>query len=162
MGEANDVRQALLRLLREVTRGAPDTSFVLNPGDAGLLSSLDRLSTASANLSTGGHAPIARHVDHLRYGLSLLNRWAAGEEDPFSGATYAAVWQRPPVNDGEWRALRDGLARELDAWSRAIETRTRWDEASLTVVLSSVVHLAYHVGAIRQIASAAAGPRAKD
>jgi hypothetical protein len=29
-------------------------------------------------------------------------------------------------------------------------------------MLSSVVHLAYHLGAIRQINPAAAGPRAKD
>lgn len=159
MSDVHDVRQALLTLLRELVRGAPSVSYVLNPGDEGLLAALGRLSVDDAN-AADGHAPVARHVDHLRYGLSLLNRWAAGEADPFSGADYAASWERPPVSMDEWRALRDELARELDAWHHVVEARTRWDEPSLAVALSSVVHLAYHMGAIRQIAPAAGGPKA--
>ena len=55
---------------------------VLNGGDTGLLRSLDHLSAAAASAPSAGGPSIAAHVEHLRYGLSLMNRWAAGE-NPF-------------------------------------------------------------------------------
>jgi hypothetical protein len=36
------------------------------------------------------------------------------------------------------------------------------EDAALTETLASVVHLAYHPGAIRQVAQAASGPPARD
>src|SRR2546428_3951607 len=71
---------ALLTLFGELAHGSPDPSrrtYVLNQGDAGLLASLDRLSAAAASATRGGPS-IAAHVDHPRYGVSLLNRWATG------------------------------------------------------------------------------------
>jgi hypothetical protein len=163
MSDPTLVRQAMLTLIREIAFGTgPDAAWVLNPGDRGLLASLDRLSASEANASTAGGAPIAAHADHLRYGLTLLNRWGAGEDDPFSTADYSASWQRPPVTDEEWKALRASLSGELRALSGVIEGRREWDEVSLTGVMAGVVHLAYHLGAIRQIAGAARGPRAKE
>jgi hypothetical protein len=37
---------------------------------------------------SGGGASIAAHVDHLRYGLELLNRWTRGEK-PFADADHS-------------------------------------------------------------------------
>jgi hypothetical protein len=33
-----------------------------------------------------GKTTIAAHVDHVHFGLSILNRWAAGEGNPWAGA----------------------------------------------------------------------------
>jgi hypothetical protein len=74
------------QLFNEPVDGAPSTgACILNPDDPGLLGSLGRLSAQNASLSREGGAMIAAHVAHLTYGLSLLNRWAAGEE-PFQDA----------------------------------------------------------------------------
>ncbi|MGH9371673.1 MAG: hypothetical protein ACRD15_09100 [Vicinamibacterales bacterium] len=159
---ADDLRNALLTLLRELLSGPADTgAFVLNRGDRGLLASLDALSAEMASAQPGGRSSVAAHVDHLRYGIELLNRWARSD-DPWSTADYGASWQRQHVSDPQWSALRVALADEARAWMAACEERREWDKQGVTEALASVVHLAYHVGAIRQLAHAASGPAAAD
>ena len=59
----------------ELVNGAPkDGAYMLNGGDVGLLGSLDKLSAQAASALTPTGSSIAAHVDHLRYGLSLMNR----------------------------------------------------------------------------------------
>ena len=65
------VRNAMRTLLTELLQGlAAPPCFVLNPGDPGLLPTLERLSAqaASAPAADGGPS-IAAHVDHLPYGF---------------------------------------------------------------------------------------------
>src|SRR5260370_807117 len=57
-------------------------------------------SAASAAPMAGG-ASIAAHVDHVRHGLSLMNRWSQGEHDPWSTADWRVSWNRTAVNDQE-------------------------------------------------------------
>jgi len=90
-----------------------------------------------------------------------LNRWARGE-DPWADANYAASWHRQDVSEAQWSALRTALAEEARAWTAASCKQRDWRGVSLTEALASAVHFASHVGAIRQIAQAASGPRAKD
>jgi len=157
----HDVRESLLNLLREILDGPPDAAFVLNRGDRGLLASLDALSAGAASAQPGGRSSVAAHVDHLRYGFHLLNRWANGE-DPWVDADFAASWRRQQVGEDEWRALRHALRDEARAWAAAAGQPRRPGDTALTETLASVVHLAYHLGAIRQIAQAASGPPARD
>jgi hypothetical protein len=83
--------------------------------------------------------------------LSVLNRWAAGDANAWTGVDWNACWQRASVTDAEWRALRDALRAEADAWKKAVTTRTSWDAMSASAALSTAAHTAYHIGAIRQI-----------
>lgn len=155
---------ALSTLLRELAHGAGDPEcWVLNRNDAGLLTSLDKVpaTTASAPSPAGG-ASIAAHVDHLRYGFSLLNRWAAGEENPYADADFSASWKKGTVSDPEWTERKAALRHELAQAERVIATPRDLGRFELTGVISVVVHLAYHLGAIRQIHPAVQGPRATD
>ena len=104
----NQMHSSLAHLFAELIDGpAPDAAYMLNGGDAGLLRSLDRLSAAAASAAPpGGGAPIAAHVDHVCYGLELMNRWSQGEADPWSGADWTASWRRTTVNEEEWSELR--------------------------------------------------------
>ena len=159
--DAAAFRAALGGLLSELLAGPREAAFFLNRGDRGLHHSLDALSADEASARPDGRTSVAAHVDHVRYGLSLLNRWARGE-DPWHDADYSASWTRLSVTDDEWAALRVVLRREAAAWAAAIEARTSWDRDSMTETMASVVHLAYHLGAIRQLAARTAGPRARD
>ena len=157
------LRKAIGDLLHEVTHGpAPNAAFVLNPGDRGLIGALDGLFDEDASAQVGGRSSIAAHVDHVRYGLELMNRWSAGEEDPFATADYAQSWRRQRVTEREWQDLRRALAGELERWERAARERRDFEGIAITGMIASVVHLAYHLGAIRQINPATAGPRATD
>jgi hypothetical protein len=101
-----------------------------------------------------GKTTIASHADHLNFGLSLLNRWAAGEENPFAGADWNASWKRTTVTDAEWRTQRAALRDQAERWKKAVAARTDWDNISASGALSSAAHTAYHLGAIRQILAA--------
>jgi len=161
--KSDDLDRSLPSLFRELVHGAPpDGAFVLNPGDIGLLAALDRLSAADASLSSNDGGTVAAHVDHLRFGLSLLNRWAGGEENPFAGADWTASWKRTTVSDREWGELRDRLRDEVEQWHTALQESREVAGPELDGIVGSVVHLAYHLGAIRQIAPGARGPRASD
>ena len=164
MTDAPAVHDALATLLRELADGAPaEGCWVLNPGDAGLLRSLDRLSAAAASAAAPGGGPsIAAHVDHLCYGLSLMNRWADGEPNPFATADYAASWRRGRVSDEEWAALRADLAERVHRWLDVVGRARPLKPAELTGMLASVVHLAYHLGAVRQVDRSTRGPAARD
>jgi vacuolar-type H+-ATPase subunit E/Vma4 len=75
---AADTSRALAALLREIVEGIEPGGggYVLNSGDVGLLRSLAKITADEASRSTNGGATIAAHAQHVRYGLSLMNRWA--------------------------------------------------------------------------------------
>jgi hypothetical protein len=154
----------LLTLFSELTDGSPDATrrtYVVNQGDAGLLVSLDRLSAAAASATQGGPS-VAAHVDHLRYGLSLLNRWAKGTLPPKQEMDWTASWRRNVVSDTEWRNLRAELRREVGAWAETLRIARQVSDVEAGWLAGSVVHLAYHMGAIRQIDRTTRGPTAED
>jgi len=150
---------ALTTLLSEVVNGpSADAAYLLNAGDRGLLASLDALSANTASARPNGRSSVAAHVDHVRYGLELMNRWARGE-DPWSDANWSASWSRQQVTEDEWRELRRALGNQARAWLEAVKRPRAWDEQAATGAFGSMAHLAYHLGAIRQLAQQAAGPR---
>ena len=157
--------QVLAAILGELVEGSTDPkarTYVLNQGDPGLLASLARLSAAEASATHDGGASIAAHVDHLRYGLSLLNRWADGSAPPWPDMDWTASWRRTTVTEAEWSALRADLGREAARWRGAIATPREVADIQIGWMIGSVAHLAYHFGAIRQIDRATRGPTAED
>ncbi len=153
-----ELTATLATLLGELVDGAPAAeAYILNREDAGLLRSLDRLSAADASAAVQGGASIAAHVDHLRYGLSLMNRWNDGD-NPFDTADWSASWRKTSVSDSEWQQLRTGLADEAHRWLEAVRTPREVSLVELNGIVGSIAHFAYHLGAIRQINRAARGP----
>src|SRR5213078_1829916 len=105
------IAHTLTRLFSELVDGAhePGGAFMLNSGDIGLLRSLDTLSPAAASRSVSGGATIAAHAQHLRYGLSLMNRWATEGGNPFADATWEEAWKTSAVSADQWAEIRTGL-----------------------------------------------------
>jgi hypothetical protein len=145
--------EAIAKLLVEVFEGPPgEEAYILNPGDQGLLRQLESISAETASRTpVSGRPSIAAHVDHVRYGLSLLNRWIAGEENPWADADWNASWRKIRVTDEEWKALVGDLRRLSSAWREAFTKRHEWTPIDAAGSISSVAHTAYHLGAIRQI-----------
>jgi len=146
-------QRALSNMLTEIFEGPPgQEAYLLNPGDPGLLRQLDTIeASAASKRPMTGNTTIAAHIDHVHFGLSMLNRWAAGEANPWADADWNASWQRTTVSEDQWRALRDGLRHEAGKWRNVVASRTSWDDTSAAAALSTAAHTAYHVGAIRQI-----------
>src|SRR5688572_32488819 len=158
MTRTDDFARALAALFSELISGPPGAeAYMLNAGDEGLLAALDKLPAAAASALTSTGSSVAAHVDHVRYGLSLLNRWSAGE-NPFTDADWSASWKKTTVSEDEWRTLRAELRVEADRWLSALGAPREVQEIELNGMIGSIAHLAYHLGAIRQINQTLRGP----
>jgi hypothetical protein len=153
-----EITKTLGTLFSELVNGsAKDSGYMLNGGDEGLLRSLEKLSADDASARTPTGSSIAAHVDHLRYGLSLMNRWSAGE-DPFETADWGASWRMTSVTEPEWRERIANLRAEAARWLSVVREPREVSEIELNGLVGSIAHLAYHFGAIRQINQTARGP----
>jgi hypothetical protein len=161
MAASNEtLHAALVKLLTEVFDGPPAReAYILNPGDPGLLRQLESLdATVASARPMPGRTTIAGHVDHVLYGLTLMNRWAAGEPNPFADADWEAAWRTTTVSPERWRELCTALRREATSWQHTVAKRDQWDDVAAAGALSSLAHTAYHLGAIRQIIAAQQAP----
>lgn len=150
--------RTLENLFGELMHGASGKGgFMLNVGDRGLLRSLERLSATEASAPTRTGSSIAAHVAHVSYGLSLLNHWSQGD-NPFADADWAASWRKTAVTASEWEALRIHLRDEAAKWLVVLRTPREVADIELSGMIGSIAHLAYHMGAIRQINAGARGP----
>jgi hypothetical protein len=156
------VTSTLTTLMSELVDGTPPTGgYMLNTGDEGLLRALDRLSADDASQIINGGSSIAAHVDHVTYYISLMNRWSEGEK-PWRTADWGASWRRTAVNDEEWLQLRRSFAEELHKWMAVLKEPRDVESVELTGMVASIVHLAYHLGAIRQMDRTLRGPSARN
>ena len=157
----NDSSRSLAHLFAELIDGTsgPGDAFILNSGDQGLLRSLDRLSPDDASRSVHDGATIAAHAKHLQFGLSLMNRWAAEGGNPFADAAWDEAWKTSAVDESTWNEIRNGLREEAHRWLTCLGTPREVRTVEFTGMMASIAHLAYHLGAIRQINKDARGPR---
>jgi len=157
----NEITASLTTLFSELVVGARSGggAFVLNSGDVGLLRSLDKLSAADASRSVHDGATVAAHAQHVRYGLLLMNRWASEGGNPFADATRDEGWKTSRVDDSEWSEIRDGLRNEAHRWLDVLGSPRDVTTVELSGMIASIADVAYHLGAIRQIAVSARGPR---
>jgi hypothetical protein len=159
--KTTETSPVLARLFAELTGGATDKggAFILNSGDVGLLRSLEKLSSDDASRSVHDGATIAAHAQHVRYGLSLMNRWAREGGNPFADAKWDEAWKISNVDGAEWEEIRNGLGDEVHRWLQVLKSPRDASEIELSGMIASIAHLAYHLGAIRQIDKQARGPK---
>ena len=88
-----------------------------------------------------------------------MNRWASEGGDPFSDATWEKAWMTTSVDERHWAEIRERLRDVARRWSQSLSVPRHVTLAELNGMIGSIAHLAYHLGAIRQIAASARGPR---
>lgn len=155
-----EITAALTTLFAELVTGAPPggDAFVLNSGDIGLLRSLDKLSASDASRSTNHGATIAAHAQHVAFGLSLMNRWTAEGGDPYADAKWDEAWKTSVVNESQWTAIRTSLRDEALQWLATLSADREVTTVELSGMIATIAHVAYHLGAIRQIDKSTRGP----
>ncbi len=156
-----DSSPTLTRLFSELIAGttSPSGVFILNSGDVGLLRSLDKITAADASRSVNDGATIAAHAQHLRYGLSLINQWASEGGNPFANAKWDEAWKTAAVGSTEWEEIRNGLRQETQRWRESLSSPRDATDVEFSGMVASIAHLAYHLGAIRQIDKQVRGPK---
>lgn len=156
----HEAAAALTAVMNELVHGtAPSGGYLLNRGDVGIVRTLSTLTAHQASLIIHGGSSIAAHVAHVTYYTNIMNRWAAGE-NPWETADWESSWLEPSVTTEEWERARHDLARELNAWNKVLGEPREVTTAEFSGMIASIAHLAYHLGAIRQMDRRARGPGA--
>jgi hypothetical protein len=91
-----------------------------------------------------------------------MNEWRSGVENPWSNADWTISWRKTSVSENEWKQLRAALREETHWWLDTLGTARDLDETQLTYMMASIAHLAYHLGAIRQMDRVIRGPSAEE
>lgn len=114
------------------------------------------LAALSAEEASQAQAPggttIAGHVEHARFYLEVLLRFADGSPERVD---WEASWGVREVTPVAWEALRASFAETSERLVRAFEDRPAWDDRAVGAALAVLAHSAYHLGAIRQRVQAA-------
>jgi hypothetical protein len=156
-GELSDERQTIAATLTTLVseaflHAAPQGGWFLDAGQAGFVDELARISAQQASQAPApGRKTIASHAAHVNYHLTLLNRFAAGEPNPFATAEWSESWIVDSVSEAAWGDLQGDLKRNAEAWLQFVKQPRAWGETELTGAFASAAHAAYHLGAVRQM-----------
>ena len=94
-------------------------------------------------------ASIAAQVEHVRFYLEVLARYARGEA--VGKVDWQASWRLTTVTPEEWDALKGRLRdTHRDILALVGDARTWEEEDAIGGSMAIVVHTAYHLGEIRQ------------
>ncbi len=155
---ASSAVSGILDILREATLGGrpgQGTAFLDGTkadgsGNHGLLATLDALSAEQASREVLG-STVAAHAAHTAYHLEVIVRWERdGDRGPFD---WKGSFEPAQVDAAGWEATRERLRAAYDAlvtFARTFEDRPA--DGDVTGGLTgAVAHVAYHLGAIRQL-----------
>ncbi len=150
--------EGILDILAEAVEGGTpgqgtaflDGTAADGSGNNGLLATLDRLSAEQASQDIHGTS-IAGHARHSAFHMEVMVRWERdGDRGPFD---WKGSFHPAAVSDEEWDELRVRLRAAYDALCAFARTQ-REVEATGDVaggLAGAVAHVAYHLGAIRQM-----------
>jgi hypothetical protein len=150
--------EGILDVLAEAVEGGPpgqgtaflDGTAADGSGNNGLLATLDRLSADQASQAIHGTS-IAGHARHSAFHMEVMVRWERdGDRGPFD---WKGSFAPAAVGDEEWDELRVRLRAAYDALCAFARTQKEGEATGDVAggLAGAVAHVAYHLGAIRQM-----------
>lgn len=143
-----DFVNSLNYLFKETFEGSPPAGSIYLDRGIGVFNTIENIDAASASkfVST---TTVASHVEHLRYYLEVLTNFMQGIVQI---ADWDKSWAKKEVSEDEWEELKNNLRTTYESVVTAYSGVESWDEDKMSEAMAIVVHTAYHLGAIRQIA----------
>lgn len=148
---AEDFVHAFFGVWDEIVGSAvagPAAMFVLDEGGS-FVATLDALDARTASTAlVPGATTIAAHVAHAAYYLEtfeqvIMNRAHARD--------WPASFQPAVVDDEAWESTRARLRGVTSRIEALIRGNPAWRPEHLRGAMTNLAHLAYHLGAVRQI-----------
>ncbi len=135
-------------LFKETFEGSPPQGSIYLDRGIGVFNTIGNLDANTASMLVSG-ASIASQTEHLRYYLEVLNNFLQGT---VQAADWSRSWAKKEVTEEEWSDIKKGLREMYEHVLKTFEKIEGWDEDKMSEAMAMVVHTAYHLGAIRQIA----------
>jgi len=147
------MKEVLLRQIEELMRetfegGLPGEGTQYLDHASGIRATLSPLSADEASASRGEHPGIAGHARHMAFHLRVSAEWIEGVRIQ---RDWVGSFRPFRVTSDEWIALQQELEAARVALMRVLRELPpdRFHEAEAG--LGAIAHLAYHLGAIRQL-----------
>jgi hypothetical protein len=149
--------ESVAYLLRESFEGSPEGqgSAYLDRG-IGIFNTLGKLSAAEASRPLGSMT-VAAQTEHAKFYLDRICEFMNGRTE---SVNWEDSWLIETVNDEEWDALRESVKRSYEKTLQCLAGVDEWTNDRVGMAIGMIAHTAYHLGAIRQIAKAAASSAA--
>ena len=140
-------------LLKETFEGPPpDTGSAYLDKGAGLFQTLDALDAEAASASPRpGAQTVAAHCEHVRFYVLALHDFIRGAT---ARIDWSQSWLVRTVTPAEWDDLKQSLRRAYEDLAAHLRSLEHWGDEEIGDGLAVIVHTAYHLGAIRQLARA--------
>ena len=147
-----DFTNGFFQLLKETFEGPPDTGSAYLDKRAGLFQTLKKVTAEAASTSAWpGAATIAAHCEHMRFYVIALYGVMRGDTAKID---WDKSWLVKTVTEAEWDALKQNLRSSYATVSEHLQTIESWTEEDVGDGMAILMHTAYHLGAIRQLARA--------
>lgn len=156
--------EGILDILREAVEGGTpgqgtaflDGTAADGSGNHGFLATLAGLSAAQASRDVHG-STVAGHARHTAFHMEVIVRWERdGDRGPFD---WRESFHPAQVGEEEWREVQQRVRRaydELVAFARTQASQEASGDATGGLA-GAVAHVAYHLGAVRQLVKAVGG-----
>ena len=136
-------------LLRETFEGGrPGQSTQYLDSASGIRRTLGSLTAAQASASRNGHPSIAAHARHMHFHMVTTIEWLQGVRNRHD---WPGSFRPFAVEPGEWEAIQRALEQARLELMKALRGMSEADFVKEGEGLGALLHLAYHLGAIRQL-----------
>ena len=137
-------------LLRETFEGGlPGQGTQYLDASSGIRSTLGSLTAEQASRRLDGHPSIAAHARHMNFHLRVTSEWILGDH---SKRDWVGSFEPQKVNEDEGARIQRDLEASRRELVRVIESLPPERFAEEGAAVGAITHLAYHLGAIRQLA----------
>lgn len=146
--QSAEFANSLLTLLTEACQSVK--GYFLDPKTS-LFETLSEISAAEASIPVGGRcATIAAQVTHVNFAMEVSERYfLTGKNEPYD---WGEIWRTvSEISPAEWAALQNRIRETYQRLCKIIENHHRWEtQSEMTEGINLIVHIAYHLGEIRQ------------
>jgi hypothetical protein len=148
VNQPSEFSKSLITLLSEAFESFK--GYFLDPNSS-LFETLAEINAAEASIPVGGRcATIAAQVTHVNFAMEVSERYLlTGKNEQYD---WGEIWRTvSEVSPEEWSALQNRLRETYQRLCEQIAAHDQWGtESEITEGMNIVVHLAYHLGEIRQ------------
>ena len=143
------LRSRLREIVRETYEGGlPGEGTEYLDHTSGIWTTLRPLSAERASVRPDGHPSIAAHARHMAFHLRVSAEWVQGVR---MKRDWPGSFEPQTVDDAGWHAVLRELDEARTAYLAAISALPEETFLAEGAGLGVVAHLAYHLGAIRQL-----------
>ena len=141
--------EQVVELLRETFEGGlPGQGTQYLDHGSGIRATLANVTADRTSLRLDGHPSIAAYARHMNFHLRVASEWIQGNHER---RDWPASFEPQTVTEEEWARLKQDLEVSRTELVRVLQSLTPERFLEEGAGLGSIAHLAYHLGAIRQL-----------